>query len=142
MHWHRRKHSGTEMSPPAKEINPMVPDDKSQQRVEKLFSELEQINREPHTAGDESGAENGKVPPVVQNVPAVDEGMENGAQSSLTTSDKVIGVSKVESPAGPEEQARQTQATPVKFFSRIMDNPIIAKDLKGINPSYFPLKSC
>jgi len=109
----------------------MVPDDKSQQRVEKLFSELEQITREPHTAGDESGTENGKVPPVVQNVPAVDEGLENGAQSSLTTSDEVIGVSKVESPAKPEEQARQTQAVPVKFFNRIMDNPIIAKELKG-----------
>jgi len=131
MHWHRLKHSGTEMSPPAKEINLMVPDDKSQQRVEKLFSELEQITREPHTVGDESGTENGKVPPVVQNVPAADEGMENGTQSSLTASDEVMGVSKVESPAEPEEQARQTQAAPVKFFSRVMDNPIIAKELKG-----------
>jgi ABC-type transport system involved in multi-copper enzyme maturation permease subunit len=86
----------------------MLPDDKSQQRVQKLFSELEQITHQPLATDDESGTEK----------------------------EEVVGEVKVESSAERdhaevEEQTRQTRAAQTTFFNRLMENPIIAKELKG-----------
>ncbi|CAG1012573.1 hypothetical protein ANAEL_04448 [Anaerolineales bacterium] len=86
----------------------MLPDDKSQQRVQKLFSELEQITHLPPTTVGKSGAEK----------------------------EEVVGEVKVESSAEREhaeveDQTRETRSAQATFFNRIMDNPIIAKDLKG-----------
>ena len=132
----------------------MLPDDKSQQRVQKLFSELEQITNKPLTTGGENGTEKdevigeSKVEPSVESERTSEEERLVSAvaqQVSMQTQNQHLPAATERSraevegqirqpqaaPAQVEEQTRQTQSALAEFFSRVMDNPIIAKELKG-----------
>jgi len=132
----------------------MLPDDKSQQRVQKLFSELEQIAKEPLTTGGENGTEKDEVIDEIKVEPSVESErtseeerlvssvaqqasmqIQNQRSPAATEHSRVEVEEQVRQPqAAPvqvEEQTRQTQSALAEFFSRVADNPIISKELKG-----------
>ena len=57
------------------ETSIMPPDEKSKKRVEKLFSELEQIAKQP--------AEKGNTPPAFESPPASDISLLSGEMDAL-----------------------------------------------------------
>ncbi len=132
----------------------MLPDDKSQQRVQKLFSELEQITKKLLTTGGENGTEKDEVTGEIKVEPSVEHEWTSEEERLVSAAAQQVSMqiqnqrlpaatehSRVEveeqvrqpqaAPVQVEEQTRQTQSALAEFFSRVMDNPIIAKELKG-----------
>jgi ABC-2 type transport system permease protein len=100
----------------------MLPDDKSQQRVQKLFSELEQITHQPPTTDGESGMKKEEVIDEIKVEPSIERDYTEVEEQARQPQAAPVHV---------EGQIRQTQSAPAEFFSRSMDNPIISKELKS-----------